>query len=72
MLEPGLLQVAPGWAAITGRGRIGTDERALTVIIERADPLDERHSSTITIMGEDGYQLNRLVPKNTFRVSPSR
>ena len=42
------------------------------MIIERADPLDERHSSTITIMGEDGYQLNRLVPKNTFRVSPSR
>ncbi len=72
MLEPGLLQVAPGWAAITGRGRIGNDERALTVIIERADPLDERQSSTITIMGEDGYQLNRLVPKNTFRVSPSR
>ncbi len=72
MLEPGLLQVAPGWAAITGRGRIGTDERAITVLIERADPLDERHSSTITIMGEDGYQLNRLVPIKTFRVSPSR
>ena len=72
MLEPGLLQVAPGWAAITGRGRIGTDERALTVIIERADPLDERHGSTITINGEDGYQLNRIVPINTFRVSPSR
>ena len=72
MVEPGLLQVAPGWAAVTGRGRIGTDERAFTVIIERADPLDERGSSTVTILGEDGYQLNRVVPTNTFRVSPSR
>ena len=72
MLEPGLLQVAPGWAAITGRGRIGADERAFTVIVERADPLDERGSSTITVLGEDGYQLSRIVPINTFRVSPSR
>ncbi len=72
MIEPGLLQVAPGWAAVTGRGRIGADERAFTVIVERADPLDERGSSTITILGEDGYQLNRIVPINTFRVSPSR
>jgi len=72
MVEPGLLQVAPGWAAVTGRGKIGNDERAFTVIVERADPLDERGSSTITILGEDGYQLNRIVPVNTFRVSPSR
>jgi N-acyl-D-amino-acid deacylase len=72
MLEPGLLQVAPGWAAVTGWGRIGTDERAFTVIVERADPLDERGSSTITVLGEDGYQLSRIVPINTFRVSPSR
>jgi N-acyl-D-amino-acid deacylase len=72
MLEPGLVQVAPGWAAVTGRGRIGNDERAFTVVIERADPLDEKGSSSITILGEDGYQLNRIVPVNTFRVSPSR
>jgi hypothetical protein len=72
MLEPGLVQVAPGWAAVTGRGKIGSDDRAFTVIVERADPLDERGSSTITILGEDGYQLNRIVPVNTFRVSPSR
>jgi hypothetical protein len=72
MVEPGLVQVAPGWAAVTGRGRIGNEERAFTVIVERADPLDEKRSSSITIMGEDGYQLNRIVPVNTFRVSPSR
>ena len=45
MIELGALQVAPGWAAVTGRGRVGTDERALTVIIEQADPLDEKTSS---------------------------
>ncbi len=72
MVDFGLLQVAPGWAAVTGHGRIGTDQRAFTVVVERADPLDQRGSSTITILGEDGYQLSRIVPINTFRVSPSR
>jgi len=72
MTDPGWLQVTSGWAAVTGRGRIGDDERAFTVIVERADPLDERGSSTLTILGEDGYQLSRIVPTNTFRVSPSR
>jgi len=72
MTAPGLLQVAPGWAAVTGRGRIGDDERAFTVVVEQADPLDEQHSTTITVLGEDGYQLSRVVPKNSLRVSPSR
>jgi N-acyl-D-aspartate/D-glutamate deacylase len=72
LIEPGLLQTAPGWGAITGRGRIGTDERAFTIIVEQADPLDEKQSTTITVLGEDGYQLSRVVPKGTLRVSPSR
>jgi N-acyl-D-aspartate/D-glutamate deacylase len=72
MTEPGVLQVAPGWAAVTGRGRIGNDERAFTVVVEQTDPLDERRSTTITVLGEDGYQLSRIVPKNTLRVSPAR
>jgi N-acyl-D-aspartate/D-glutamate deacylase len=72
MTEPGLLQVAPGWAAATGRGRIGGDDRAFTVIVEQADPLDERRSSTVTVMAEDGYQLTRIVQKDTLRVSPGR
>lgn len=70
MTEPGALQVTRGWAAVTGRGRIGADERAMTVIVEQADPLDERTSTTITILGEDGFQLSRIVPKNSLRVSP--
>jgi len=70
LTEAGALQVAPGWAAVTGRGRIGADERAMTVIVEQADPLDDKASTTITILGEDGFQLNRIVPKNSLRVSP--
>jgi N-acyl-D-amino-acid deacylase len=70
LTEPGALQVAPGWAAVTGRGRIGADERAVTIVIEQADPLDEKASTTITIMGEDGFRLTRIVPKNSLRVSP--
>jgi N-acyl-D-amino-acid deacylase len=68
--EAGALHVAPGWAAVVGQGKIGADERAMAVIVERADPLDERGYSTITILGEDGYQLSRLVPSNSLRVSP--
>ena len=72
MTEPGLLQVAPGWAAVTGRGRFGAGERAFTVIVEQADPLDENHGTTVTVLGEEGYQLTRLVNKGSLRVSPSR
>ncbi len=72
MTEPGLLQTAPGWAAVTGRGRVGTDVRAFTVIVEQADPLDENQGTTITVLGEEGYQLTRLVTKGSLRVSPSR
>jgi N-acyl-D-amino-acid deacylase len=68
--EFGMLQVAPGWAAVTGRGRIGNDERALTVIVEQADPLGEKPTTSITIIGEDGFQLNRVVLRNSVRVSP--
>jgi N-acyl-D-aspartate/D-glutamate deacylase len=71
MTNPGLLQVAPGWAAVTGRGRIGEDEKAFTLILEQADPLDDRQSSTITVIAEDGYQLTRIVQKNSLRVSPA-
>ncbi len=68
----GLLQVAPGWAAITGRSRSGGDDRALTIIVEQADPLDDRQSTTLTILGEDGFQFHRTVTKNALRVSPAR
>jgi N-acyl-D-aspartate/D-glutamate deacylase len=67
---PGALHVAPGWAAVVGRGKIANEERAMAVVVERADPLDERGYSTITVLGEDGFQLSRIVPSNTMRVSP--
>jgi hypothetical protein len=44
----------------------------MTVIVEEADPLDERQSSSVTILGEDGFQLTRIVTKNALRVSPAR
>jgi hypothetical protein len=70
MIELGALQVTRGWAAVTGRGRIGADERAMTVLVEQADPLDPKGSTTVTIWGEDGFQLNRIVMKNSLKVSP--
>lgn len=72
MTEPGLLQVAPGWAAATGRGMVGTAEGAFTVIVEQADPLDSAQGTTVTVIGEEGYQLSRVVRKGSLRVSPSR
>jgi N-acyl-D-aspartate/D-glutamate deacylase len=70
MTDVGLLQVAPGWAAVTGLGRLGGENRAFTVIVEQADPLDGDQSTTITVMGENGYHLTRTVPRNALRVSP--
>ncbi len=70
LTDPGILQVAPGWAAVTGVGKMGAEVRAMTVVVETADPLDEMHSTTITVLGEDGFQLSRIVPKNSVRVTP--
>ena len=70
MSDLGALQVTRGWAAVTGVGRIGANVRVMTVIVEQADPLDEKTSTSITVLGEDGFQLSRIVPKNSLRVSP--
>lgn len=67
---PGALHVTKGWAAVVGIGRIGNDVRAMAVVVEAADPLDERGYSSITVLGEDGFQLSRIVPTNSLRVSP--
>ena len=70
MTELGALQVTRGLGGGDGPWPDRPDERAMTVIIEQADPLDERTSTNITVLGEDGFQLNRIVPKNSLRVSP--
>ena len=70
MTELGALHVTKGWAALVGLGKIGNEQRAMTVIVEAADPLDERNYSTLTVLGEDGFQLSRIVPTNSLRVSP--
>jgi hypothetical protein len=70
MTEAGFLQVAPAWAAVTGRARFGADERAFTLLVEQADPLGEKPTTTFTLTGEDGFQLTRVVPRNGLRVSP--
>jgi hypothetical protein len=70
MTEAGFLQVAPAWAAVTGRATFGADERAFTLLVEQADPLGEKPTTTFTLTGEDGFQLTRLVPRNSLRVSP--
>jgi N-acyl-D-aspartate/D-glutamate deacylase len=70
LTELGALHVTKGWAAVVGLGKIGSQQRAMTVIVEAADPLDERHYSTLTVLGEDGFQLSRIVPTNSLRISP--
>ncbi len=70
LTEPGTLHVAKGWAAVVGLGKIGNEQRAIAVVVEAADPLDERGYSTITVLGEDGFQLSRIVPSNSLKISP--
>ena len=57
-------------AAVTGRATFGADERAFTLLVEQADPLGEKPTTTFTLTGEDGFQLTRVVPRNSLRVSP--
>jgi N-acyl-D-amino-acid deacylase len=70
LTEPGALHVAKGWAAVVGLGKIGNEQRTIAVVVEAADPLDERGYSTITVLGEDGFQLSRIVPSNSLKISP--
>jgi N-acyl-D-amino-acid deacylase len=57
----GLLQTSAGWATFTGRARVtpAGDDRALTVIVDRSDPLAPGHGAQIIMDG--AYRLGASV-----------
>jgi N-acyl-D-aspartate/D-glutamate deacylase len=69
----GLLQVADGWASVTGRARVGTtgEERAVTVIVERADPLGGG-VATVIVEVEGMPRVGGVLTPNSVSVSQGR
>lgn len=68
----GLLQTSGKWAAFSGRARVlpGGKERAFTVIVDLADPLDAGHGS-VSVDVEDAYHLAASVEPRRIRISPA-
>lgn len=48
----GILQPGPNWATLTGRVRVGRDERAFTLMVDGADPLAARTPATVVLQIE--------------------
>jgi N-acyl-D-amino-acid deacylase len=66
----GLLQTSDGWASFTGRAHVmppGQDQ-AVTVIVDRKNPLASDRGAAILIEGEDGYRVSGVVPPNAVRI----
>jgi hypothetical protein len=54
----GKLQVAEGWASLTGRGQLAgeSEERSFVLILDENDLLEDA-KTTVTVQIEDGFQL---------------
>ncbi|MBL0170492.1 MAG: amidohydrolase family protein [Gemmatimonadaceae bacterium] len=61
----GTLQPGPNWASVTGRVRVGPDERAFTLIVEGADPLAKGTPATVVIAIEGMTTLTGTVTGTT-------
>jgi N-acyl-D-amino-acid deacylase len=48
----GVLQPGPGWATVSGMMRVGTDDRAFTLIIDSANPLRDGSPSMVALQIE--------------------
>jgi hypothetical protein len=68
MEQFGLLQTSGGWATFTGRARVTPpgDDRSVTVMVDRSDPLAPGHSAQIIVDG--GYRLSTSVPPDAVRM----
>ena len=55
---------------LTGRLRVtpGGAERSVTVIVDRADPLDTGHAATIVVEIEGGHRMSTRVAADAVRI----
>ncbi|HEX3704826.1 MAG TPA: amidohydrolase family protein [Vicinamibacterales bacterium] len=66
----GVLQSAEGWASFTGTGRTAArgPERSVTVIVDRADPLDASHAAEILVDVDGTYRMSGRVAGDAVRI----
>jgi len=57
----GILQPGPNWAAVTGRVRVGREDRAFTLMVDGADPLAARTPATVVLQIEGMATLTGTV-----------
>jgi len=69
--EWSLVQVADQWAAFTGRARLlpSGEERAITVIVDRADPLAANHAAAVVVDVEGAYHLAGSIEPGSVKVT---
>lgn len=74
--QPGLLQTAPGWAALTGMGRDAQGRaRAATLIVDSGDPAAPRRTRILLLLEGQAVldtSVRRGVPRIRTRFSPAR
>jgi N-acyl-D-amino-acid deacylase len=63
----GVLQVARGWASITGRARVSGQELPFTLIVEERDPV-AGDPSTATLLLPGQAPITRALPAGSVRV----
>jgi N-acyl-D-amino-acid deacylase len=71
MQQPGVLQVSREWASFTGRVRVMPlgEDRAVTVIVDRANPLSVDHGAQIIVEIEGGNRVEGSVAPNSVRIT---
>jgi hypothetical protein len=59
----GMLQVAFGWASVTGafRGNSGAESQAFVMFVEDRDPLREESKPTVILELQDGRRVSGLI-----------
>jgi hypothetical protein len=67
----GLVQTSAKWATFSGRARIlpAGEDRAITVIVDQADPLNLDHAASITVDVEDAYHAVVTVDPGRIQLS---
>jgi len=67
----GLLQASSKWASFTGRARVlpPGDERAITVIVDLADPTAADHAATVSVDMEDVSHFKVSVKPDRVRLT---
>jgi N-acyl-D-aspartate/D-glutamate deacylase len=66
----GVLQSMDGWASFTGTGRTAArgPERSVTVIVDRADPLDASRAAQILVDVDGVYRMSGRVAADAVRI----